>query len=253
MSLSNLLNVNNFDINCNSAHCGSINIDTVIELNNDPGSDGKIIANNNGLPEWRQIELPDIPVGPNNTFLYSNNNTISWNPLTCRVASYSMFGDAGGSEGVEPGAQNLSDINAIPDEFQVVLIPNPSIVTHPNILDFIIQKNGIYKVTFCACITNDNSSIQFYFILNDNLTTPFLGTMTTPVCNLDGFDKLPAIRNIAGVGVCMVRYFNFTIGDKFNVYSAKKYQQTLISGDQYFLGNTNCSLSFEYLGENYIL
>lgn len=253
MSLSNLLtNNNNYNINCNSANCGSLNIANILSFDNNSGSNGNIVANNNGLPEWRQIELPDIPVGSDNTFLYSNNNTISWNPLNCQICSFTPYGKVTGGPD-DPDPQDLGDnvIEIKIVKFQDTLQSNTGIITHPNETDFIIQKTGMYKITLCATIYSNNNSIGFGFCLNEIQDYQYGYCATSPI-DTQIFPESPgSFRRGAGQCITMVRFIYLTLGNTFQVLANKQYQTSLLGNDNYFVGQKSSSLSFEYLGENY--
>lgn len=232
----------------------SVNILEELKFANTAGTDGQVVTNVDGLPFWSSV-LPLIEPGADNTYLNTDGGIVSWQPLNCRIAGYSPYGDNPPAQGgLEPGAQDLSNTSAAAVEFQVELIGNNYILSHPNDTDFIAARSGYFKITFMSAIVEDSSCVQFYFIVNEQLDPDDLryGVMTTPVTNLSGFDDLPAARNVAAVGCTMHRILYLNSGDKFNVYSSKKYQNTINPfASQYFMGDRNCSIYFEFLGENF--
>jgi hypothetical protein len=254
MSISNIITTNTYDLFSNSLDSNDININDQLSFSDNPGEDGEIVVNDNGIPVWKKIEPPSFQSGPDNTYLYSNNNEVSWSPLNVQVCSYAPNGKVDGGDD-DPDPQDIGGNFDFPQitKFQVTLLSNPNIITHPNDENFIIQSSGLYKITFCGSVYNNNNSIGFGFCLNEVQDYRYGFCATSPI-DTDFFTDIPgSFRNGAGQGVCIVRILNLVEGEIFQVLCNKQYQNGLLptNASNYFVGQRSSSLTFEFLGNNY--
>lgn len=254
MSLNQLIDTSNVAYRkWLNAKVNSLNILEELKFANTAGTDGQIVSNVDGLPFWTLIQPVHFQPGGPNTYLYTNgSNTVEWSPLNCQIASYFPYGKVDGG-GDDPSPQDIGSDLLTPTivEFQGTLFSNPGILSHPNLTDFIAQKSGIFKVTFCGVVFSDDNSIGFGYCINE-VQNYEEGWCTTSPIDTAIFPRAPGFRNGAGSAVCMVRFFYLNQGDTVQVLANKQYQ-TGLGNDNYFVGQKSASISFEYLGQNYTL
>lgn len=250
MSLNQLIDNNSSTNNRNwlDVKVNDINIVDQLKFDGDSGINGSVVVKQLDKPTWVR---PDQSQAGNNTYLYHNNGTVTWSPLNCQIASYFPYGKVEGP-GNDPNPQDIGNdiLTPVIVEFQGTLFSNNGIISHPNYTDFVAQKSGIFKVTFCGVVYNNNNSIGFGYCINEVQDYQQGWCSTSPI-DTTIFPESPGFRNGAGQAVCMVRFFYLNVNDKVQVLANKQYQTALLGGDNYFVGQKSASISFEFLGENF--
>ena len=255
MSLNQLIDTTNvknrkyLDIKVNS-----LNDVGALKLNNSSGADGQVVVNSAGLPTWDQISSASIQAGPDNTYLYSLGGGTFWQSTICRVASFSPYGVT--FIGVDEGAQDIAIIgigtNLVLNEFQHTLISNIAIVNHSNDTDFVIQKTGLYQITLVAPVYKNSNSVSFMYVLNGDTNDINYGWACTSPIDDDKFQDVPGSLNAAGQSVTLSRVLYLEQGTIFQVYSNKQAQSTPGDLNNFYVGQRAASLTFVYLGTNYV-
>lgn len=254
MSLNQLIDggtVNNrkwLDVKVNS-----MNIVSALELDGDAGNNGEVVVRGASSPQWGQIASGGIAPGPNDTFLFTRGGLAQWVNQFCRVASFAPAGKT--FLNTEPGAQDLANVgpdNVVYNKFANTLIANTSIITRSVDQDeFTVVKAGIYQITLCAPVYENDNSVWFAYIIDGLPATLTDGWQVTTPIDTDVFVDIPGqFFNGAGQATTLMRYFDLFPGQVVRVVSGRNNSKGGIFRANYYVGNNSASLSFLYLGEN---